>query len=154
MKQFLKTYSFKFYELLTLIVNLKGVIINICEFRGGKNMRALFFVLNETEKLDDVLTEFTKRNIKGATVLESAGMASLLSNKHDEDEIPFLGSLRNFLNPERQKNNIILTIIRDDQLDEAVEAIEFVVGDLCCKNAGVVFSVPIDFSKGICGVEQ
>jgi len=117
-------------------------------------MKALFFVLNKTEMLDDVLTEFTKRHINGATILESAGMARLLSNKHDEDEIPFLGSVRNFLNPERQKNNVILTVIRDDQLDEAIEAIESVVGDLCCKDTGVVFSVPIDFSKGIFGVGQ
>lgn len=113
-------------------------------------MKLLFFVLNKTEKLDAVLTEFANRNISGATVLESMGMARLLSHKHDEDEIPFLGSLRTFLNPEREKSKVIFAVIQDEQLSEAVSAIEHVVGDLSVKDTGVVFSVPIDFAKGIC----
>ncbi len=115
-------------------------------------MKLLFFVLNKTEKLDAVLTEFVHRNIHGATVLESMGMARLLSRKHDEDEIPFLGSLRTILNPEREKNNVILAVIQDNQLPEAVSAIEKVVGDLTVNNTGIVFSVPIDFSKGFCEI--
>jgi len=81
-------------------------------------------------------------------------MARLLSHKHDEDEIPFLGSLRTFLNPEREKSKTIFTVIREDQLQEAVDAIESVVGDLSCRDAGVIFSVPIDFTKGICEVGE
>ncbi|MGB4661102.1 MAG: hypothetical protein WBI07_18165 [Mobilitalea sp.] len=111
-------------------------------------MKLLFFVLNKTEKLDDVLTEFAHRNINGATVVDSVGMAKLLSQNHDEDEIPFLGSIRTFLNPEREKNNIIFTVIQDSQLTDAVDAIEKVVGDLSGEDTGVVFSVPIDFTKG------
>lgn len=114
-------------------------------------MKLLFFVLNNTDKLDDVLTAFALKNICGATVLESAGMARILSNKHLENEIPFLGSLRAFLNPEREKSNVIFTVIQDDQLEDAVNAIESVVGDLSAKDTGVVFSVPIDFAKGLCG---
>jgi hypothetical protein len=112
-------------------------------------MRLLFYVLNKTEKLDDILTEFARRNISGATVLESMGMARILSHKHDEDEIPFLGSLRKFLNPEREKSNLIFAVIRDDQLSEAVSIIEGIVGDLSANNNGVVFSLPLDYTKGI-----
>jgi hypothetical protein len=112
-------------------------------------MRLLFYVLNKTEKLDDILTEFARRNISGATVLESMGMARILSHKHDEDEIPFLGSVRKFLNPEREKSNLIFAIINDNQLEEAVNIIEGIVGDLSAKNNGVVFSLPLDYIKGI-----
>jgi hypothetical protein len=112
-------------------------------------MRLLFYVLNKTEKLDDILTEFARRDISGATVLESMGMARILSHKHDEDEIPFLGSVRKFLNPEREKSNLIFAIINDNQLEEAVNIIEGIVGDLSAKNNGVVFSLPLDYIKGI-----
>ncbi|MGH4123976.1 MAG: P-II family nitrogen regulator [Clostridium sp.] len=112
-------------------------------------MKLLFFILNRPEKLDDVLTEFTRRNISGATVVDSMGMARLLSHEHDEGEIAFLGSLRSFLNPEREKSKLIFTVIHEWQLEEAVNAIESVVGDLSLKDTGVVFSVPIDFTKGI-----
>jgi len=112
-------------------------------------MKLLFFILNKTEKLDAVLTEFARINISGATVLESMGMARLLSHEHDEDEIPFLGSLRAFLNPEREKSKIILAVIQEWQLPEAIKAIESVIGDLSLKDNGIAFSVPIDFTKGI-----
>lgn len=112
-------------------------------------MKLLFFVLNKTEKLDEILAEFAHSNISGATVIDSMGMARLLSHKHDEDEIPFLGSLRSFLNPEREKGKVIFTAIQDEQLSDAVKIIETIVGDLSKKDTGVVFSVPIDFVKGI-----
>lgn len=112
-------------------------------------MKLLFFILNKTEKLDAVLTEFARINISGATVLDSMGMARLLSQEHDEDEIPFLGSLRTFLNPEREKNKVILAVIQECKLQEAVSAIESIVGDLSDKDNGIVFCVPIDFTKGI-----
>lgn len=112
-------------------------------------MKLLFLVLNKTEKLNDVLAELARRNISGATVVESMGMARLLSHTHDEGEIPFLGSLRTFLNPEREESKVILTVIHEWQLSEAVNAIESVVGDLSLKDTGVVFCVPIDFTKGI-----
>lgn len=115
-------------------------------------MKLLFFVLNKTEKLDEVLTEFASRNISGATVIDSMGMARLLNHKHDEDEIPFLGSLRAFLNPERVSNKVIFTVIKDEQLNDVVDAIESVVGDITCEDTGVVFSVPIDFTKGLCKI--
>ena len=112
-------------------------------------MRLLFYVLNKTEKLDHILTEFAKHNICGATVIESMGMARLLSQHHDEDDIPFLGSLRKFLNPEREKGNVIFAIINDEQLTQAVNIIEEIVGNLDKKDNGIVFSLPIDYVKGI-----
>ncbi|MFA9375474.1 MAG: hypothetical protein ACERKZ_01855 [Lachnotalea sp.] len=112
-------------------------------------MKLLFFVLNKTECLDDVLVEFVNRNINGATVIDSAGMARILCDKHDNCEIPFLGSIRAYLHPEREKSNIILTVLEDDQLKGAIEAIESIVGDLSKKDTGIVFSVPIDFVKGL-----
>lgn len=115
-------------------------------------MKLLIFVLNKTEKLDDVLTEFARRNMCGATVLDSMGMARMLAGTHDEEEIPFLGSLRQFLNSERRQNNVILAAIDDEQVDEAVAAIESVVGDLSNEDTGVVFCLPIDYTKGICKI--
>jgi hypothetical protein len=108
-------------------------------------MKLLFFVLNNTDKLDKVLTAFAQKESCGATVIESAGMARILSNNHVKNDIPFLGSLRFFLNPEREKSNIILTVIQDEQLKTAIDAIESVVGSLLNEDTGVAFSVPIDF---------
>jgi len=137
------------------VINISEVIPFLNSFRNrGVNMKLLVLVLNKTEKLDELLTEFANRNISGATVLESMGMARLLSHKHDEDEIPFLGALRVFLNPEREKSKTIFAAIPDEQLTEAVGIIESIVGDLSAHDTGVVFSVPIDYTKGICKIGE
>lgn len=110
-------------------------------------MKLLVFVLNKHEKLDALMTEFVHVGITGATILESRGMAKVL-REHDEEDIPFLGSLRGLLNPERAKSDTILAVIRDDQLKTAVETIERIAGCLETENTGIVFSVPIDYVKG------
>lgn len=115
-------------------------------------MKLLIFVLRNTDKLDAVLTEFSANDICGATVLDGEGMASLLYDKHDEHEIPFLGRLRPFASEAREKSKVILAAITAEQLDTAVNAIESIVGDLSDENTGIVFSLPIDFMKGSCSI--
>ena len=115
-------------------------------------MKLLIFVMKKINKLDPLLAEFAHRDICGATVIDGVGMATLLYNKHDEDEIPFLGLLRSLATPEREKCKIILAAIADDEVDEAVETIEEVVGDLSNENTGVLFTVPLDYTKGICQI--
>lgn len=112
-------------------------------------MKLLFFVLNKPEKLDEVLTNFADHDIHGATIVDSKGMVRLLNKRHDEDEIPFLGSVRAYLNPSREKSNLIFTALADEKVEDAIAAIEEVVGDLRHKDTGVVFTVPIDFAKGL-----
>lgn len=115
-------------------------------------MKMLIFVLNKTEMLNAVLAELAQRDICGATVLESMGMAGLLNGQYDAEEIPFLGSVRAFLKPGRVKSNVIFAVLEEERLQEAIDVIESVVGDLSKKNIGAVFSVPVDCWKGICGI--
>ena len=111
-------------------------------------MELLVFVLNNHEKLDEVLTELEESGIRGATVIESTGMAKLLH--HDEESSVFFGAIRGVLNsPSRAKSNTILMVLEKDEVETAVTAIEKVVGDLNHENVGIVFSIPVDFTKGI-----
>ena len=54
-------------------------------------MQLLFFVLNRSEMLDDILTSFADHDIHGATILDSKGMVHLLASHSDEGEVPFFG---------------------------------------------------------------
>lgn len=113
-------------------------------------MKLLFFIMVKTDLLDDVLAELAQNDIHGATVLEGKGMAKLLSGSHDEDELPFLGAVRAFLQPEHEMHEILLIALPDEKVPVAISAIENVVGDLAQKNTGVAFTVPLDFTKGLC----
>lgn len=111
-------------------------------------MRLMVFVLNNTEQLEPLLAELVHAGICGATILPSTGMARVLT-KYDNNDIPFLGSIRALLNPERSKSQTILFVIKDEQLKTAVATIEKVVGSICNEDTGIIFSMPIDFVKGL-----
>lgn len=112
-------------------------------------MYVLFLVLNRTEYLDNILTEFVNINIKGATILDSQGMASALIS-HCHDDIPVIGSLRNFIDNCRPYNKTIFTVLEDDEMvEKAVEAINKVVEDLSKPGIGFMFTVPVGRVYGI-----
>lgn len=111
-------------------------------------MELLVFVLNNHEKLDAVLAELEAAGIMGATVIDSTGMAKVLH--HDEEEMVFFGAIRGILNSaSRAKSNTIFMVISKEKIKLAVDAIERIVGDLNQKNVGIVFSIPVDFTKGL-----
>ncbi len=111
-------------------------------------MKLVVFVLNKTEKLEAVLEELARENICGGTILRSEGMARVLTN-YDGDDIPFIGSIRAILNPERKESRTLLLVIKDEQLEKVTKSIEKVVGDIRGKDTGIIFSVPVDFTKGL-----
>ena len=114
-------------------------------------MQLFVFILNKTDKLEDLLAEFMRVGLGGATVLPSTGMARVLMS-HSDDDLPLIGSLRTLLYPERAKSNTIFAVIGDDQVDCAVSAVERVVGDINQKDTGIIFTVPITYTKGLEGV--
>ncbi len=111
-------------------------------------MKLLILILNKVELLDELLEELGQAKIGGATILQSRGMAQELCHNAMEDS-SFLGSLRLLLDPDREQNTTVMTVVRDEQVPLAVEIIERVVGDLSRPDTGVVFTVPVDFTKGM-----
>ncbi|CAM2906291.1 hypothetical protein HAHI6034_07405 [Hathewaya histolytica] len=111
-------------------------------------MQMLVFVLNKIDLLDDIISELTKSGIRGATVIDSTGMATVLCES-DHSEIPIFGSLKMLLNGSRPFNKTIFTVLKDDEVQIAIEAIKKVAGDLSKPNTGILFSLPVNFVEGI-----
>ena len=109
-------------------------------------MQMMIFVLNRIELLEGLLAELGHHGIKGATVFNTTGMAHVLTN---DDEMSFLGSLRNFLEPNREDNRTIMMALDDEQVLVARNVIVSIVGDLTKPNTGILFTVPIGYSEGV-----
>jgi len=111
-------------------------------------MQLLIFVLNNEELLDELLENFLEAGIKGATILESTGMARELAfsgNHH----VPIFGSLKLMINEGRPHNRTIFVALEDNQVDTCIRCIKDVVGDLNKPDAGIVLTVPISRIEGI-----
>ena len=105
-------------------------------------MKALFLILNKTEKLNDVLEAYVKVGIKGATVVDSQGMGSALS----ESNLPMFGGfLRTVLDNNRPFNKVIFSVVKDeDVLNDAIAAVEDILGDMSKPGVGLMFVMPVD----------
>ena len=109
-------------------------------------MKLLVLILNKEHLTEEVLEAFADGGIKGATVIDSTGMARVIGDYHDG---LFLGSLRKYLDRERATNKTIFTVIEDDQTETVKKIITDVIGDLSKPDTGIVFTVPVDFVEGI-----
>lgn len=110
-------------------------------------MKALFIVLNKTEKLNDLLRCFSDHQIYGGTILESQGMAaSLIQNGEDTGIYMRLTGL---LNQGRPFNKTIMMVLRDEQVAIARDCVHEILGDLRKENTGIFFTVPLDMWDGI-----
>jgi nitrogen regulatory protein PII len=105
-------------------------------------MNALFIVLNIETYLDDILTILIESGVKGATILDSQGMASAM--KENERYMPFFGALKIALDDTKPYNKTIFSVIHDDQVLESVTLkIKDIFKDRHKKGAGFMFTMPV-----------
>lgn len=111
--------------------------------------KLLVFILSNTSKLDSLVQEFGKNGLTGATVISSSGIAQRLMFSDDETLSNIFGSLKKILNRDNVPNNTILMVLKEERVSKVIEIIESVVGDLEEENTGILFTLPIDFVKGM-----
>ncbi len=112
-------------------------------------MNVLFIVLNKIEYLDDILDSFVDIGVKGATVLDSQGMGSVITNSGNGHE-PFFGSIRAFLDNSKPYNKTIFTVIEDEQLlAKAVATVKNILGDIKQPGVGMMFTLPVNNIYGM-----
>ncbi len=111
---------------------------------GIHETRLLVAVINDPEKLDEILSGFLELGITGATVLNSEGMGSVLS--HD---IPIFAGLQTLLHGSRPQNRMIFSVVPLERVDPAVALLREVTGNLDAPATGIVFTLPIDRVEGL-----
>jgi len=107
-------------------------------------MQLLLAVVNEPEKLDEILSGFLELGITGATIASTEGMGRLLS--HD---IPIFAGLQTLISRSRPQNRTIFSVIADDKVDSAVALLQEVCGNLGDPATGIVFTIPVNRVVGL-----
>jgi len=142
-------YIVLYLKKLKKINVLYTIKIVITLLKEGDEMHVLFLVLNETEYLDDILAAFVEVGVKGATILDSQGMASAIASNVNR-QIPLFGSLKSFLDSSRPYNKTVFTVVESQELlDKAINAINSVIGDICKPGIGLMFTVPVGNVYGL-----
>ena len=109
-------------------------------------MKLLFYVLNQKDKLDDLVVRLSEVGVSGATIIPSRGMAKML---YSQDESSFMTSLRALMDQSSDENCTIFTVVNDEQVAAFRSAVHDVVGDLSQPGGGILFTLPIDSVEGL-----
>ena len=113
-------------------------------------MKLLVFILNNEEHLDEVLAAWVEAGIGGATVLDSEGMGRFLTY-----EIPLFVDFQEFMKGNKPYNKTILSVVHNEALIPRLEKmIEQICGDLSRPGTGILFTVPVDYCKGLVPQEE
>lgn len=107
-------------------------------------MQMLIAVINDPEKVDDVLSGFLELGITGATVINSEGMGRLLSN-----DIPIFAGLQSLTSGSRPQNRTIFSVVEDDKVKPALAVLQDVAGNLEDPATGIAFVLPVTKVVGL-----
>lgn len=104
-------------------------------------MKLVVYVMTDTKYLEDFLSELNRNGVKGATIINSTGMARTLAKN---DDMQFIGSLKMIFDKSRKESHVILIALPDEKVQTVFTCIKKICGDLCGPDTGIAFTVPID----------
>ncbi len=107
-------------------------------------MELLVCVINQEEKVEDVLSRFLELGITGATLIRSEGMGKVLQ------DVPVFAGLQSLLSRARPQNTTLFSVIESaEKRDAAIDAVQQACGGLDAPATGILFTVSIDRVVGL-----
>lgn len=106
--------------------------------------RLLVIVINDPNRLDEILTAFLDLGITGATVINSEGMGRILP-----DDIPIFAGLRAVVGEERPRNTTVFSVVTPELVQPALDVVKRICGDLTAPSTGIAFVLPVEHVTGL-----
>lgn len=113
-------------------------------------MQLMILIFNRVELLSGLLAKLLNAGIMGTTVVDCEGAMRVLGQNTIEPP-PIFGSLRQFLNPQRQAGKLCMTVLTDAQVPAAKKIINEVLGGLDNPDTGIMFTLPLTSVEGLAG---
>lgn len=113
-------------------------------------MYLVLLVLNDPDKLEELLIAWEENGVQGATVLFSTGLGRIRQMDTWRDDMPLIPSLRDFYEIPENMNRTIFTIVKNEaQVEAIVAATKKVVGELDEMETGLLLVLPVAQAYGV-----
>jgi nitrogen regulatory protein PII len=109
---------------------------------------ALLFVLDDPDRLDEVLTAWSDIGVRGVTIMESTGwqrrriQQSMLGARFDFASLAGGARLENHM-------TLFVVVENRDIVQKVLQVAESIVGDLDEPDTGILVAWPIEIIKGL-----
>ena len=108
-------------------------------------MELMMIVLNKTDLLNELLTEFMDNDLSGATVIDSSGMGHIISN-----QFPMFSMFAELDEEKEENSKTIFKVVKSvEEREKAVTIVESITGDLSGPDSAIIIAVPVSYTKGI-----
>jgi nitrogen regulatory protein P-II 1 len=108
-------------------------------------VQLLIAVINQEEKIEEILSGFLEIGITGATLVASEGMGRLLAS-----EVPIFAGLQALVGRTRPRNQTLFSVIDGDaKVDAAMALLQEVCGSFDNPATGIAFTVPVSRVVGL-----
>lgn len=109
----------------------------------------VMLVVDEIEKYIDVLDAWEAAGVRGATIIESTGMARA-SHTLFRDDLPLMPSISDLLEGREEQNRTLFSLVEGEEMvEQLLTATEQVLGDLDAPGRGIFFAFPVTRVKGL-----
>ena len=110
-------------------------------------MKLLIVIVEDPDKIEPLMDSWYEHNISGATIIDSRGMGHVIADHYS------IFSRFSDLTGARggsYHNNVIFTVIeKEDLLEQAIEDVYNIIGDLNKPDTGLLFTLPIGRVEGL-----
>ena len=108
-------------------------------------MELLIAVINDVDRVDEILAGFLQIGVRGATVVNSEGMGRVLSQ-----EIPAFAGLQTLISRSRPRNQMLFSVIDDPEtMERALQIIQEVCGPFEDPATGIAMTLPVNRVIGL-----
>ncbi len=106
-------------------------------------MYMILFVLNDPDRLEEVLDAWEKEGVGGITVLPSTGLGRIRQKEGLRDDVPLMPGVENFYHHQSDISHTLFTIVDDETtVKKLVEATQALVGNLDEPGNGILAVLP------------
>jgi nitrogen regulatory protein P-II 1 len=107
-------------------------------------VQLLIAVINQEERIEEILSGFLEIGITGATLINTEGMGRLLAS-----EVPIFAGLQALAGRTRPRNQTLFSVLDDDKVDAALALLQEVCGDFSRPATGIVVTLPVNRVLGL-----
>jgi len=113
-------------------------------------MFMLFFVLDNPDDSQAVLSGWNEAGASGVTILRSTGLGRVYRHATFRDDLPLFPGLDDLFHQDETQNRTLITVVDDrNTVDKIIEATVKITGDLDLPNTGVLFVLPVLEAYGL-----
>jgi hypothetical protein len=113
-------------------------------------MYLILLVLNDPDRLEDLLIAWEEKGIRAATIMFSTGLGRIRQLRGWRDDMPLIPSLSDFYETPENMNRTIFTTVNDEvEVDAILAATKSVIGNLEDQGTGLLLVLPVARAYGV-----